>query len=309
MNIINLYYFLDVVDTCSISTSARNLYISPQGLSQAIIAMEKEHKVTLFNRGKSGLKLSSQGVQFAENARLLLQAYESFLEKTQTLSSCSLQHDSMPIYTTALVSEVFRETFSAFFEEYSATQFQMFEYQPLAVIDAVRQKASEGIESIGIIGIPDFYLPKLEYYSDVCFNFVLETSMVVCVNSESYLAKKKIFSKQELISLPTACNNEPLIEECILFMLKDFGKPNIVQRSSPTMVWQSVLARDSIFYTVNITEHVLPDSITLIPIKDSLKSKIVLISDARVGLKTEEMLAFLCKHMEDTFSNHVINHT
>ena len=306
MNIVNLYYFFDVVDTCSISKSARNLYISPQGLSQAIIAMEKEYGITLFNRSKSGLKLSPQGVQFAENARLLLQAYESFLEKTRVLSDRPLQHDSMLVYTTALVSEVFRDTFSKFFEEYSVTQFQMFEQQPLEAIDAVRLNASAGIESIGVIGVPDFFLPKLECYSDVCFTFVLETSLMACVNTESPLAKKKIFSKKDLVSLPTACNNEPLLEESIFYMLKDFGKPKIIQRSSPTMVWQFVLAQDSICYNVDIAKHVIPGSIALIPIKDSLKSKIALVSTTQANLETTRMLAFLSKHMEAAFPNHVI---
>lgn len=78
MRIEQLRYFIDVAQTQSLTRSASNLFISPQGLSQAITALEKECGMTFFERSKNGLVLNDKGSALRELAIDLCARVDTF---------------------------------------------------------------------------------------------------------------------------------------------------------------------------------------------------------------------------------------
>lgn len=65
MNQRQLSYFLEVYKQRSISTAAQSLFISPQGLSKTILALENELGVKLFTRSKNQMLPTKEAIGFS----------------------------------------------------------------------------------------------------------------------------------------------------------------------------------------------------------------------------------------------------
>lgn len=79
-----LYSFMTVVERGSFTAAAKQLFISPQALSQQIDLMEEEVGVPLFVRTKKGVTLTLAGKEFLSGAQELSALYAG------TLSRCRL---------------------------------------------------------------------------------------------------------------------------------------------------------------------------------------------------------------------------
>ena len=67
----HLYYLVDIAKTKSITLSAEHLFISQQGLSQAIQKLEADLNVALLRRSRQGVSLTEAGNMAVEKARKL----------------------------------------------------------------------------------------------------------------------------------------------------------------------------------------------------------------------------------------------
>lgn len=74
----HLEFLINITNGETINTLANQMHITPQGLSSAIIAMEKELNCTLLNRTKKGVYLTPE-------AEELLQVTKPFLDKINDL--------------------------------------------------------------------------------------------------------------------------------------------------------------------------------------------------------------------------------
>lgn len=75
MRITDLEYFIELERCGSISKAAREGFISQQGLSRVIDAMEKELGIQLFIRSRNGIRLTEKGKAFAEHAKHAVKSY------------------------------------------------------------------------------------------------------------------------------------------------------------------------------------------------------------------------------------------
>lgn len=85
MNLISLYYFVELARELHVTNTAQKLYISQQNLSQHIQRLEQHYGVTLFHR-KPKLALTFAGEQLYESAVKIL---SEEAELTNRLSSIS----------------------------------------------------------------------------------------------------------------------------------------------------------------------------------------------------------------------------
>lgn len=79
MDIKQIEYFVSIAETGSFSQAAEELYISQSSLSKAIIAMEKELDVKLFDRNKRRIAITDAGKVFHTHALKLKENYRSML--------------------------------------------------------------------------------------------------------------------------------------------------------------------------------------------------------------------------------------
>lgn len=76
MNQKQLKYFLEVYEQKSISKAAKNLYISPQGLSKTISSLERELQTELFIHKANRIITTNEAASLASHARNILNEYD-----------------------------------------------------------------------------------------------------------------------------------------------------------------------------------------------------------------------------------------
>ncbi|WP_180954142.1 LysR family transcriptional regulator [Bacillus sp. M6-12] len=86
---VQLKYFITIVETGSITHAAKNLFISQPALSKQLSLLEKDLNCELFQRKTTGLELTEAGKFFYENAAELIQAAENLSSHMATYSQKS----------------------------------------------------------------------------------------------------------------------------------------------------------------------------------------------------------------------------
>ena len=64
-----LKYFLEVVNTGSVTVAAQKLHVAPSAISRMIKKLEEEHETQLFGRHARGMHLTEAGELLASYAR------------------------------------------------------------------------------------------------------------------------------------------------------------------------------------------------------------------------------------------------
>ena len=78
--------FLKTVETGNITKAALELSYSQSSVSKMIADLEKEWDIILFDRGKNGVSLTSDGKALLPAIRSLLASYENLNEQVSELS-------------------------------------------------------------------------------------------------------------------------------------------------------------------------------------------------------------------------------
>lgn len=73
MTLQQLKYMITIAEKGSITEAAKELYVSQPSLSGAIKDVEKEAKITIFNRCRAGVALTTEGMEFLGYARQVVQ--------------------------------------------------------------------------------------------------------------------------------------------------------------------------------------------------------------------------------------------
>lgn len=81
MRIEQLYHFIDLTKTLSITKTANNFYISQQALSESFKKLENEFSIKLFQRTRHGVILTPEGIDFINTANDMINLYEKALNK------------------------------------------------------------------------------------------------------------------------------------------------------------------------------------------------------------------------------------
>ena len=76
MTLQQLKYMIMVAEKGSITEAAKELFISQPSLSGAIKEVENEAKITIFNRCRAGVALTTEGREFLGYARQVVQQME-----------------------------------------------------------------------------------------------------------------------------------------------------------------------------------------------------------------------------------------
>ena len=77
MDTMDIRYFCRVYEEGGINQAAKQLFISPQGLSRVISKLEQEFGTTLFERSAKGMHPTESGIYLYDNCRELLEKLEN----------------------------------------------------------------------------------------------------------------------------------------------------------------------------------------------------------------------------------------
>ena len=149
MTIQQLKYVITITEIGSLNKASEILYVAQPSLTSAIQELEKELGITIFYRSGRGVTLTSDGEEFIQYARLLIQQYEHLMEKygkngkLKKKFGVSAQHYSFAV-----------KSFVEMVKEFGTSEYEFAirETRTMDVIDAV----SSGKSEIGILYFSDF---------------------------------------------------------------------------------------------------------------------------------------------------------
>jgi DNA-binding transcriptional LysR family regulator len=295
MRIEQLLYFLDVARTLSITKSASNLYISPQGLSQSIVNLEREYGLTLFDRTRIGLALNSKGAAFRELAQELCQNYKEFERRVVELTfKPQEQSQSFYLYLPPLViiAPVLQSLAERLGELFPALIFLIRE-EDLNGVLARFSHPDRQTNAIGLATIPDFIGQSLTLPPGLTMSRVFSLPIVARVRKDSPLAAKKAIKRKELAQQPLVCFNEPVLEAILNELVRGFGQPILMMKGSTQQVL--ALHKDAVSVGLSIISN--DSQIASVPIQDTVTVSLELLCSAdappQAQQVAQETLSFL----------------
>jgi len=100
-------YYIDFAQTLSISKTAAKFYMTPQGISRAIHALEKEFGVPLISRDGSNVSLTTAGQVLAAESERIIEAVNQAERRMTAIAQSEAVYDNAPVnlITTAFCSK------------------------------------------------------------------------------------------------------------------------------------------------------------------------------------------------------------
>lgn len=268
MRVEQLHYFLDVAQTQSISKSANNLFISPQGLSQAITALEKEYGMAFFERSKNGLVLNDKGAAFRRLAVELCEDFDRFESAVAQLAGKDedelRERFSLILPPLVILGDSFGPMMDYLERAFPSVAFSVTEKNFDEVVGLLEHGSIDD-NCIVVVNVPDFRLSELTGFDGIAVEMLLEMPNVAKVHRDSPLAGRKYLTKKDISLLPLACFNEPVMESVIYHLVEGHGEPNIVMKGSTSRMLQS--RKDAVTISVGMMKP--SDEAVVVPIVDS----------------------------------------
>lgn len=239
MRIEQLEILVNVAETGSITHSAELLHRSQQGMSHAIISLEKELGGILFERNFNKISLTPEGEKTLEKAKEILRIYDEILFVFNNQKQ--IEEKELNLYITPLLSRVvLKKAISIFNKRHPKVTLKVIELQPLEIIEKIRNNKN----FIGLLSLRKYYYEEwIRKQTDIKFEVFCECQMYASVAKTSPLASKKSILPQEIIKYPFVLFNS---EQHIDFVHKMFktlglGEPNIRIKTSDLELYQNAI--------------------------------------------------------------------
>jgi len=193
-----LKYFIEVVNSGSISKAAKSLFITQPSLSSAVKDLETEVGIELFTRTPKGITLTTDGIEFLGYARQVIEQAslleQRYLDKKPSRRLCSISTQHYAFAVNAFVNMVKKSSA----DEY---EFTLRETRTHEIIDDVKNLRSD----LGILYMNPFnrkVIEKLLRENGLSFHPLFTAKPHVFVSTTNPLAKREFVTLHDLENLP-----------------------------------------------------------------------------------------------------------
>ena len=187
----------------SLSKAARDLFITPQGLSRVLKNLETELDCTLVNRVASGLELTESGKCLLEYAQKAISEYEKLKETMESIRGSV--HGTVDLLMAYDLIRIFDpECFAAFQRQYPGISFSCREFPDRITEQMLAEGQGNAAISIGPFSEDLFHIQLL-----------MDCSLSLIVYEGHPLCEKKEVTIEDL-------KGEPLYIENSSFKINEF---------------------------------------------------------------------------------------
>ncbi|MGI6108485.1 MAG: LysR family transcriptional regulator [Eubacteriaceae bacterium] len=186
MKLIQLEYFVEVVNQKNFTKAAEQLCVSQSTVSKSIRALETEFNTELIDHNSKSFRLTSDGEIFMETAQHILQNYQSeVIELQRKLNSKqgSLSLAIPPVTITAVFTPIIRK----FKDQYPNIRLKIYEVGA----NTAKKMVDDGTADIGAV---------IQPFSDSNYEIkkITESEATLLVNDQHRLAGRKSVRFAEL---------------------------------------------------------------------------------------------------------------
>ena len=272
MRLDQLRYLIHVAEIGSITKSAEDLYISQQGLSQAIQQMEIELGVTLFHRNRNKLTITDAGKKTVEKAKEILSVYNdllSVLKSFEPTASC-IPVEEVDVFSASIINEtVLPVTLNLLQNKYQYIKIKVQEMNAFEIPNRITSSS----DCVGLFLLPAFELDLLKNLQNT--RSVIEElhryKLMACVAKSSPLAKHSIMSFAEFIRHPLSIYN--FQTKVLDYMYKKKQTANIILNTTNIHHCRDTIAKGlAIGFTDDLVEKYLQNkNVVPVPLEEDIE--------------------------------------
>lgn len=270
MNQRQLRYFLEAYTAKSITKAAKNLFVTPQGLSKTIIALEEELGVTLFERKANHITPTLEAARLSIHAKNILEEYNII---SDGLYKNNETYKTVSIFCSYDVPQLIpAEFFYKFNENFPEIRINMKESTDDHILKNLKS------HKIELAIVPGPFNPQSYLYEPLCTE-----PFCLVVNKDHPLAKKDEISFSELSGLQLVVKDSKSttsINQMYNFVYSN-GIPNIVLETSDVhlihkMAEEGPYAGMSLLY---LAEKIRSDNVKILKFKENwLEKRLYLVT-------------------------------
>lgn len=248
MTIDQLRYVAEMYQEGTISAAAEKLNISHTAISRAITNLEDELGINIFIRSRNGSELTEQGKVVLESASKVLSevkhlySLSSFIPESRTIYVKAFPIDSM-----LFIPDVIEKLQS----EHSHITVNISHANVSEIIQDLKNQKID----FGLVALPHNERENLG--PNLKTRLLFESQFMIACSGNSELAKKEIFSAQDIHSLPFIMHSDPLIIKSLHSMFDEIGFPRVLSYSNDNSLIKSTVARGGVLsiYTKQLEQY------------------------------------------------------
>lgn len=258
-------YILKTAELGSITRAAEYLFISQQGLSRAIKAVEQELGVTLFSRSGNQLALTLAGQTALTHMGAMVAEYEKLKADLKELSGQEADSPLTLLVPYNVVNSILPTVVNLLTSDIPHLSLSIREEIP----PEIPKPENFDAHTLAILCIPDFLLNECQGIrsGDVVFEEYARGPLMALVSSSSPLSALSILPAERLKTLPLA--GQQLEMAMVRHILGDEACPlHTFLASSRFSLYRSLIAKGM---AVGLSSTVLerftkPQSLVLVPL-------------------------------------------
>ena len=278
MNQRQLKYFLEVYAQRSITLAAKNLYITPQGISKTISALEEELGVQLFVHKKNRIHPTEDAARLAIHAQHIIDEYDVIAGK---LFMENMTIKTLPVYCSYDVPQLIPASFFAdFHADYPEIRLDIKEYPDEHIIQKVENNEVE------LAIVPGPFKPHTISYTHLC-----SEPFCLVVNREHPLARYDSvpFSKISGESIVVKDSMSYTSIHQLYNHMDSKQAPNVILETSDVHLIHQMAENNSAIgiSLMYLARKIRSDKVKVLSFEDHLVKNLYLISNKKNILSSE----------------------
>ena len=305
MRIESLELFLSVAEHGSVSRTAKQHFISQQGVSSALKALEKELGTPLFTRGPK-LELTERGRAIASEAQRIVDSHRRMLAIASAAKDATTQNlRTVEILTTPFASATLEELFLDYEAATPGTRLRVTERDLFRIVDdfaegypSARRATQQGRPPLAIVCCMPGMNKTINRMNHE-FEPLVNSELMAACSTSCALASKDSITRDELCKYPIVFYSEPFLNKVVGKLFNGL-EPNIQQNTTNTSMLARAMERDgAVTFSDSFSSYLQRQhgSTAFVPIKDSVYFSIGFLGNVAPDTPEAQFANFLRKYL------------
>jgi DNA-binding transcriptional LysR family regulator len=290
MQIESLRYFLEITRCGTFSLAARKLFISQQGLSKSVKALEHDLNVELFERQGKKVRLTAAGKALVPLAEAHIGTYEQLIGTMAALSTASLRQQPVPLFAMPYTAALLRQVGKGFAADASASPVTIIE-EDLATIIAALQRAPQSPALFGLVVIATANISDFAEKTGLTPLPVVRSELCIKGTSNLVSPRKKAITPAEAAGLPFVVYKEEVLDELLTPLFSASPLLDIVSKTSSLTIREDyVRTGQAVTFCDSFTAFIRSrdDDLIYIPITGSPSFTVAFICPSAAALPSAQ---------------------
>ena len=308
MHIEYLYYFKDFSRTLSISKTAAQYFMTPQGLSRALHQLEKDFGVTLMTYQNNMVALTPAGEELSHRIDAIVDLYDNARGSLTEYKLADMRppKGSVRITATSCASQYLVALLDLQRPGQFAFEVKLNESNLYRIVPHILSRDGEG--AFGIVSLPatdkyhDFIDEMVKEHGMV-YEPLLSSPLVAMVSAFSPLAKQKHVRPSDIDPYPVARYQDTVLGDALDDYIREENVKTVT--NAGTVLFSQILEHQAVGFAPKLVEglRTLPSRVVTVPTEDFFSTEFGLLStpENRASSRVDTVIDCIKKTISETY--------